>query len=96
MKEQLYCTLYWDGKPGICTRKGMGWPRKAEMIFYGDYYKGQEDSPNPWPVDPETGEKLPMYKPKWLDEPDPELISTSIIIMGILVLVLWLIGLAYS
>jgi hypothetical protein len=51
-------TLGWDGLPTIVNEDGTIYPRKAELIFHAKYYPDYEKEK--WPIDPETGEKLPI------------------------------------
>lgn len=51
-------TLGWDGEPTILNDDGTVFPRSAELIFNAKYYPNWPEQM--WPVDPETGEKLPM------------------------------------
>lgn len=55
----------WSGEPTLCFemngKEGMILPRAAEMLSYSAYY--DNDHPNGWPCDPETGEPLPIWEP---------------------------------
>ncbi|NRA48043.1 MAG: hypothetical protein HRU12_02830 [Phaeodactylibacter sp.] len=55
---KLYVTMGYDLWPTITKGDGYVLPRRAEKIFYGKYYP--TGKPGEWPVDPETGEKLPL------------------------------------
>jgi hypothetical protein len=56
--SQMYVTMGFDFEP--TTTKGDGYilPRKAEMILNAKYYP--TGTVGEWPIDPETGEKLPI------------------------------------
>lgn len=57
----MQVTLGWDLCPTIELEDGSILSRKAERIIHGAYYpKGTRGE---WPVDPYTGEKLPMADP---------------------------------
>lgn len=51
-------TLGWDGLPTIVNEDGTIYPRRAELIFHAKHYPDYENEK--WPIDPETGEKLPI------------------------------------
>lgn len=51
-------TLGWDGLPTILLEGGGVLPRGAEKIINSKYYPGGERGE--WPIDPETGKRLPM------------------------------------
>lgn len=62
-KEEKYqptVTVGWDGYPTILLEGGKVFPRGAELIFNKKYYP--KGIPGEWPVDPDTGEKLPVAK----------------------------------
>jgi hypothetical protein len=56
--DQKYVTLGWDLKPTIVVDGKYVYPRRAELIFHEKYYP--EGEKTVWPIDPETGEKLPI------------------------------------
>lgn len=60
---RVYVTLDWAGHP--ITTKGDGYilPRRAEMIINAKYYPN--GVAGEWPVDPDTGEKLPIEPNKY-------------------------------
>lgn len=60
--DTVYVTLGWDGHP--ITTKGDGYilPRRAENILNKQYYPTREIGE--WPIDPITGEKLPIESNK--------------------------------
>lgn len=60
---RVYVTLDWAGHP--ITTKGDGYilPRRAEMIINAKYYPN--GIAGEWPVDPNTGEKLPIEPNKY-------------------------------
>lgn len=49
-------TLGWDGLPALMREDGTILPRSIERIIYKEYYKKDSD----WPIDPITGEKMPI------------------------------------
>lgn len=57
MTKQKYVTLDWMGRPITTNGDGYILPRDAEMIINAKYYP--TGTLGEWPVDPETGEKLP-------------------------------------
>jgi hypothetical protein len=59
-KELVFCTMGWDAYPTTCNELGMILPREAEMIINSRYYpKGEIGE---YPVNPETGELLPVWR----------------------------------
>jgi hypothetical protein len=58
-KKQMFCTLGWDGHPTTCDENGRVLLRKAEMLFYANYYPN--GTIGEYPIDPITKEKLPIY-----------------------------------
>ena len=61
-KDKKFVTLGWDGRPTVSTYDGRIFSRKNEDIFNKEYYPTGE--PGEWPIDPKTGEKLPILKSK--------------------------------
>jgi len=61
MKESniVGVSINWAAQPTLLFSDGTILPKKAEMILYGEYYPNGKDS---WPVDPDTGKKLPIVK----------------------------------
>lgn len=55
-----YTTTDWGGNPITTNGDGYILPRDAEMIINGKYYPTGELGE--WPVDPETGKKLPIWR----------------------------------
>ena len=53
-----YVTMDWLGRPVTTDGDGFILPPAAEMIINGRYYPNKKYGE--WPVDPETGEKLPI------------------------------------
>jgi hypothetical protein len=51
-------TIGWDGWPTIELEGGYVLPRKAELSMHGKHYPNWPEER--WPVDPETGERLPI------------------------------------
>lgn len=55
-----YATTDWRGNPITTNGDGYILPRDAEMIINREYYPTGELGE--WPVDPETGKKLPIWR----------------------------------
>ena len=52
-------TIGWDGKPHLCDNAGRILFLNAERFIWPEYWGNSDD----WPVDPETGERLPIFCP---------------------------------
>ena len=57
--KRVTCALGCDGAPTTCE-DGLILPRKAEMIINAKYYPSGKVGE--WPIDPETGKELEMYR----------------------------------
>lgn len=59
-------TMDWGGNPTLAFSDGCIYPKQVEQILYKEYYpNGQQ-----WPVDPETGDELPIaHRPGRNKEP---------------------------
>ncbi len=55
-EKPVSVTLGWDMKPALQFSDGKIYPRSIEKDWYSEYYPDGVE----WPVDPDTGEKIPM------------------------------------
>lgn len=61
-KKKLYATMDWHGEVVSCTEDGKILPRLWDLKVNPHLYPNGINTQ--WPIDPETGEKLPVWMPK--------------------------------
>jgi hypothetical protein len=56
-----HCALGWDLRPCCGYSDGKIMPGKSvDLRLNGEYYKHDPDNLDAWPIDPDTGKKLPI------------------------------------
>jgi hypothetical protein len=56
-----HCALGWGLHPQCGYSNGtILFNKKADLLLNGEYYKHDPENYDAWPIDPETGEKLPV------------------------------------
>lgn len=55
-EKPIGVTMDWAGNPTLCFEGGLIYSKRDEQALYPEYYPGGCE----WPVDPKTGEQLPI------------------------------------